>query len=136
MSSQVIAAGLLSEGPVALGSAEGSFTNRSSLCNCIKASCMLPGIAGVTPAWHLGSTAPLLQARAAAAGGTAGEAERGGESDDEARRLASGHEPMVCVCPERERERERERGRGREGGRGRGRERLGGVGGMGRRVGA
>ena len=124
MSSQVIAAGLLSEGPVALGSAEGSFTNRSSLCNCIKASCMLPGIAGVTPAWHLGSTAPLLQARAAAAGGTAGEAERGGESDDEARRLASGHEPMVCVYVQRGRGREKqtegegEREGGREGERG------------------
>jgi len=30
-----------------LGSQEGSFSDLASLCECIKASCMLPGVAGM-----------------------------------------------------------------------------------------
>ena len=60
---KVIATGLLSEGAVSLGSQEGSFTDLASLCNCIKASCMLPGVAGVDPAWLTGSAAPEIAQR-------------------------------------------------------------------------
>ena len=78
----VIAAGLLSEGAVSLGSQEGSFTDLASLCNCIKASCMLPGVAGVEPAWLTGSAAPDIAQRYK------------GVSSDEGKR-AQGLEPMV-----------------------------------------
>lgn len=87
---KVVAAGLVSEGPVALGTAEGSFSDLSSLCNCIKASCMLPGIAGVTPAWHRGSSAPQLVQRY---GGELDGARQ--PSSEDARRRAEGMEPMV-----------------------------------------
>jgi hypothetical protein len=43
-----------------LGSEEGSFTDLASLCQCVKASCMLPGVAGVEPPWLKGSTAQVL----------------------------------------------------------------------------
>ena len=54
---KVIATGLFSEGPVVLGSEEGSFDDLASLCECVKASCMLPGVAGVQPPWLKGSSA-------------------------------------------------------------------------------
>eukprot|EP00286_Rhodomonas_abbreviata_P003780 CAMPEP_0181344842 /NCGR_PEP_ID=MMETSP1101-20121128/32417_1 /TAXON_ID=46948 /ORGANISM="Rhodomonas abbreviata, Strain Caron Lab Isolate" /LENGTH=880 /DNA_ID=CAMNT_0023456729 /DNA_START=124 /DNA_END=2763 /DNA_ORIENTATION=+ len=54
---KVVAAGLFSEGPVVLGSDEGSFHDLASLCECVKASCMLPGVAGVQPPWLRGSSA-------------------------------------------------------------------------------
>ncbi|KAJ1489382.1 hypothetical protein T484DRAFT_1780252 [Baffinella frigidus] len=54
---KVIASGLFSEGPVVLGSEEGSFSDLASLCECVKASCMLPGVAGVQPPWLKGSSA-------------------------------------------------------------------------------
>ena len=41
---KVVASGLLSEGSVVLGSQEGSWSDIRSLCDCIKASCMLPGL--------------------------------------------------------------------------------------------
>ena len=56
-SMKVVATGLFSEGPVVLGSEEGSFTDLASLCECVKASCMLPGVAGVQPPWLKGSSA-------------------------------------------------------------------------------
>ena len=40
-----------------LGSREGSFNDLASLCECVKASCMLPGVAGVEPPWLKGSSA-------------------------------------------------------------------------------
>ena len=49
---KIIASGLFSEESVVLGSEEGSFQDAASLCECIKASCMLPGIAGVDPIWR------------------------------------------------------------------------------------
>lgn len=79
---QVIAAGLLTEGAVSLSSAEGSFRDLPSLCNCIKSSCMLPGIAGTQPKWHTASSAPQLRERFR------------GSSEDQGRR-AEGKEPMV-----------------------------------------
>lgn len=54
---KVIATGLFSEGPVVLGSQEGSYDDLASLCECVKASCMLPGVAGVEPPWLKGSSA-------------------------------------------------------------------------------
>jgi len=54
---KVVASGLFSKGPVVLGSEEGSFTDLASLCECVKASCMLPGVAGVQPPWLRGSAA-------------------------------------------------------------------------------
>lgn len=53
---KVIATGLFTEGPVALGSQEGSYDDLASLCECVKASCMLPGVAGVEPPWLKGSS--------------------------------------------------------------------------------
>uniref|UniRef100_A0A0C3U766 PNPLA domain-containing protein n=1 Tax=Guillardia theta (strain CCMP2712) TaxID=905079 RepID=A0A0C3U766_GUITC len=53
---KVIASGLFSQGPVILGTEEDSFNDLSSLCDCIKASCMLPGIAGIQPIWIKGSS--------------------------------------------------------------------------------
>ena len=53
---KVIATGLFTEGPVALGSQEGSYHDLPSLCECVKASCMLPGVAGVEPPWLKGSS--------------------------------------------------------------------------------
>eukprot|EP00960_Hanusia_phi_P046076 757606-Hanusia_phi.AAC.2 len=53
---KVIASGLFSEGPVILGTEEDSFNDLASLCDCIKASCMLPGIAGIQPIWIKGSS--------------------------------------------------------------------------------
>jgi len=44
---KIIASGLFSEKAVMLGSQEGSFSDLASLCECIKASCMLPGVAGM-----------------------------------------------------------------------------------------
>ncbi len=44
---KVVASGLLSEGSVVLGSEEGSWSDIRSLCDCIKASCMLPGLLSV-----------------------------------------------------------------------------------------
>ena len=79
---KVIAAGLLSQGPVSLSSSQGSFSDLGELCNCIKASCMLPGVAGVNPLWLTGSSAPKLQQV------------YDGETQDEGRR-AKGMEPMV-----------------------------------------
>jgi len=54
---KIIASGLFSERAVQLGSKEGSFNDLASLCECIKASCMLPGVAGVEPPWLKGSSA-------------------------------------------------------------------------------
>jgi predicted acylesterase/phospholipase RssA len=54
---KIIASGLFSERSVRLGSQEGSFNDLPSLCECIKASCMLPGVAGVEPPWLKGSSA-------------------------------------------------------------------------------
>ena len=54
---KVVASGLFSKRPVVLGSEEGSFSDLASLCECVKASCMLPGVAGVQPPWLRGSTA-------------------------------------------------------------------------------
>ncbi len=36
------------------GSQEGSFHDLASLCECVKASCMLPGVAGTEPPWLRG----------------------------------------------------------------------------------
>jgi hypothetical protein len=49
---KIIASGLFSEDSVVLGSEEGSFHDLESLCECVKASCMLPGVAGVRPFWR------------------------------------------------------------------------------------
>jgi hypothetical protein len=49
---KIIASGLFSEESVVLGSEEGSFDDLESLCECVKASCMLPGVAGVDPFWR------------------------------------------------------------------------------------
>jgi hypothetical protein len=57
---KIIASGLFSQRSVMLGSEEGSFTDLASLCQCVKASCMLPGVAGVEPPWLKGSTAQVL----------------------------------------------------------------------------
>mmetsp|Transcript_504 Transcript_504/g.1078 ORF Transcript_504/g.1078 Transcript_504/m.1078 type:complete len:734 (-) Transcript_504:15-2216(-) len=57
---KVIATGLFSEGPVVLGSQEGSFHDLASLCECVKASCMLPGVAGTEPPWLRGRSARPL----------------------------------------------------------------------------
>ncbi len=54
---KIIATGLFTEGPVVLGSQEGSYHDLASLCECVKASCMLPGVAGVQPPWLKGSSA-------------------------------------------------------------------------------
>jgi len=54
---KIIASGLFSERAVMLGSEEGSFSDLASLCECVKASCMLPGVAGVEPPWLKGSSA-------------------------------------------------------------------------------
>jgi hypothetical protein len=48
---KIIASGLFSEDSVILGREEGSFHDLQSLCECVKASCMLPGVAGVNPFW-------------------------------------------------------------------------------------
>ena len=48
---KIIASGLFSEDSVILGTEEGSFHDLQSLCECVKASCMLPGVAGVDPIW-------------------------------------------------------------------------------------
>jgi hypothetical protein len=52
---KIIASGLFSEESVLLGSEEGSFDDLESLCECVKASCMLPGVAGVDPFWRRAS---------------------------------------------------------------------------------
>jgi hypothetical protein len=54
---KIIATGLFTESAVVLGSQEGSYHDLASLCECVKASCMLPGVAGVQPPWLKGSSA-------------------------------------------------------------------------------
>eukprot|EP00291_Cryptomonas_curvata_P017040 CAMPEP_0172170672 /NCGR_PEP_ID=MMETSP1050-20130122/11410_1 /TAXON_ID=233186 /ORGANISM="Cryptomonas curvata, Strain CCAP979/52" /LENGTH=491 /DNA_ID=CAMNT_0012841905 /DNA_START=361 /DNA_END=1832 /DNA_ORIENTATION=- len=62
---KIIASGLFSEESVVLGSEEGSFDDLESLCECVKASCMLPGVAGVDPLWRRGapSSSPWKRAQ-------------------------------------------------------------------------
>ena len=41
-------------------SEEGSFADLPSLCECVKASCMLPGVAGTEPPWLRGRSSHHL----------------------------------------------------------------------------
>ena len=102
---KIIASGLFSKRAVMLGSEEGSFADLPSLCEAVKASCMLPGVAGVEPQWLKGSSARTPEViqqgldeflrQEVAADGLWGRARNAFEKQMRARRGDAGARPSI-----------------------------------------